>query len=131
MLSGRGFTIKRQPEEAGSGDILFAFFCVVVPVTIWRQRNNDIGDEGSCGLGEGLESNSSLLILNLVSPPCLCVLIFLSELTGLARSVQCSNRIGDIGCRGLGDGLKSNGTLRILNLVSEGRGFEGIVDCLM
>jgi hypothetical protein len=106
-------------------------FCVAGAVTIWRQSENEIGDDGSCGLGEGLQSNSSLLILNLVSSPCLCFLIFLCELTDLARWMQCRNRIGDVGCRGLGEGLKSNGSLRILNLVSWGRGFGGIVDCLM
>ena len=44
---------------------------VLLLVTLWIKRDNQVGDKGACDLGDGLESNAGLKRLYLVS----CVFI--------------------------------------------------------
>jgi hypothetical protein len=93
------------------------------------QINNQIGDDGARGLGEGLNVNSSLQWLHLVSSArLLCFFLWRrcrrgmggvgGASAGLMRVLQDGNLIGDDGARGLGEGLKVNSSLQQLVLVS-------------
>ncbi len=87
-------------------------------LTCVLQANNRIGDDGARELGEGLKVNSSLRHLELVRP--LFCYFFLAMERGwaaLTRVLQNSNKIGDDGGRGLGQGLKVNSSLQKLFLV--------------
>jgi hypothetical protein len=91
-------------------------------VTRVIQGRNAIGDFGAKMIGEGLKVNSSLDSLDLVS-----FFLFLLEPVGgragrgssaLTRVLQEENQIGVAGAAGLGEGLKVNGSLRSLDLVT-------------
>jgi hypothetical protein len=90
-------------------------------LTYGLQWNNRVGDQGALALGEMLKTNSSIQILNLVKSLFVFVL-FGSVLKFLHCGLNCGlqgyNQLGNAGAIGLAEGLKSNCSLRELNLVS-------------
>ena len=89
------------------------------------QGSNRIGDEGCKALGEALKVNTSVQILGLVSVFLLFLLVFVlrvfcccEESGRLTCAVQESNGIGAEGCKALGEALKVNTSVQILDLVS-------------
>ena len=99
------------------------------------QAQNNIRDAGACGLGGGLKANVSLQMLSLVRALffvlflfvfCfvfglveLCCDRFLESMFDLTRGMQGNNKVGDVGAVGLGEGLKMNSSLLMLNLVGD------------
>ncbi len=49
----------------------------------------------------------------------LCCDRFLESMFDLTRGMQGNNQVGDAGALGLGEGLKMNSSLQMLNLVSD------------
>jgi hypothetical protein len=83
------------------------------------QSGNFFGDAGVIGLAEGLKSIASLQDLDLVRCPALLWLFLAFEVLLLVTIVmQMNNAFGDAGAVRLGAALKSNTSLRRLNLVS-------------
>jgi hypothetical protein len=96
-------------------------------LTYGGQSGNEIGDTGSCSIGEALKLNGSLQFLNLVGECWFFCLLFrgFSKISLGRISVfystcwlQSSNRIGDDGSCNIGEALNWNSSLRILNFVS-------------
>jgi hypothetical protein len=89
------------------------------------QWNNGIGAEGANVFGEALKVNASVQKLNLVSVFVLFLLVFVlrvfcccEESGRLTCAVQGNNDIGDEGGKALGEALKVNTSVQLLDLVS-------------
>jgi hypothetical protein len=107
--------------------VLRVFCCCEVwwRLTCAVQENNCIGDEGGKALGEALKVNTSVQILNLVSVFLLFLFVFVLRVFcccevwwRLTCAVQKDNDIGTEGGKALGEALKANTSVKILDLVS-------------